>query len=50
MEVVLDLDLKAYHEFKMPLLKDMYANNRKLKLKTSPIQFENLIFLAVCTF
>ena len=44
MEVVLDLDLKAYHEFKMPLLKDMYANNRKLKLKTSPIQFENLIF------
>ena len=44
MEAVLDLDLKAYHEFKMPLLKDMYANNRKLKLKTSPIQFENLIF------
>mgnify|MGYP004678510965 FL=1 len=43
-EAVLELDLKAYREFKMPLLKDMYANNRKLKLKTSPIVFENLIF------
>ena len=38
-EAVLELDLKAYREFKMPLLKDMYANNRKLKLKTSPIVF-----------
>ena len=28
----------------MPLLKDMYANSRKLQLKTSPITFENLIF------
>ena len=43
-EAVLELDLKAYREFKMPLLKDMYANDRKLKLKTSPITFENLIF------
>lgn len=28
-EAVLELDLKAYREFKMPLLKDMYANDRK---------------------
>lgn len=43
-EAVLELDLKAYREFQLPLLKDMYANNRRLKLKTRPIVFENLIF------
>ncbi len=43
-DAVLELDLKAYREFQMPVLKDMYANNRKLKLKTRPVKFENLIF------
>lgn len=43
-EAVMELDLKAYREFQMPLLKDMYANNRKLKLKTRPVSFENLVF------
>lgn len=43
-DAVLELDLKAYREFQMPLLKDMYANNRKLHLKTRPVKLENLIF------
>lgn len=43
-DAVLELDLKAYREFQMPVLKDMYANNRKLKLKTRLVKFENLIF------
>lgn len=43
-DAVLELDLKAYREFQMPILKDMYANHRKLKLKTRPVKFENLIF------
>lgn len=43
-DAVLELDLKAYREFHMPVLKDMYANNRKLRLKTRPVDFENLTF------
>lgn len=43
-DAVLELDLKAYREFQMPVLKDMYANNRKLRLKTRPVEFENLTF------
>ncbi|MCD8019924.1 MAG: DUF3794 domain-containing protein [Clostridiales bacterium] len=43
-DAVMELDLKAYREFQMPLLKDMYANHRKLQLKTRPIKFENLMF------
>ena len=43
-DAVLELDLKAYKELQMPVLKDMYANNRKLRLKTRPVKFENLIF------
>lgn len=43
-DAVLELDLRAYREFQMPILKDMYANNRKLRLKTRPVVFENLTF------
>ena len=43
-EAVLELDLRAYREFQLPILKDMYSNNRKLKIKTRPVSFENLIF------
>lgn len=43
-EAVMELDLRAYREFQIPLLKDMYANNRKLKLKKRPVSFENLVF------
>lgn len=43
-DAVLELDLKAYREFQLPVLKDMYANDRRLILKTRPVRFENLIF------
>lgn len=43
-EAVMELDLRAYREFQLPLLTDMYANNRQLKLKTRPVLFENLVF------
>ena len=38
------MDLKGYREFQMPVLKDMYACSRRLRLKTRPVAFENLIF------
>src|SRR5699024_145741 len=43
-DAVLELDLKGYREFQMPVLKDMYACSRRLRLKTRPMAFENLIF------
>lgn len=43
-DAVLELDLRACREFQMPILKDMYANDRRLRLKTRPVSFENLIF------
>ena len=43
-DAVLELDLKGYREFQMPVLKDMYACSRRLRLKTRPVAFENLIF------
>lgn len=43
-DAVLELDLKGYREFSLPMLKDMYANSRKIQLKTRPMKFENLVF------
>ncbi len=43
-EAVLELNLKAFQEYQLKYLKDMYANNRKLNLKMKPIVMENLTF------
>lgn len=43
-EAVMELDLLACREFDQQILKDMYANNRRIGLKTRSVNFENIIF------
>ncbi|MBQ9155558.1 MAG: DUF3794 domain-containing protein [Eubacterium sp.] len=43
-DAVMELDLKACREFKLPVLKDLYANNRRLTLERKPVTYENLVF------
>lgn len=43
-EAALELDLRAYREFSIKILQDMYANNRHLNLSRKKMEFENLVF------
>ncbi|MBR0410218.1 MAG: DUF3794 domain-containing protein [Eubacterium sp.] len=44
LEAVMELDILACRELEQPVLKDMYANNRHINLKTKKMHFENLVF------